>query len=93
MTFFSVLWGQNLEDRAAHPHEEFKRVPPGSCISSDMKALLSSKLAVAYATDETKLSLEQGYQGCFADVTTRHPESEQPTGSQIIRICMGIYRK
>ena len=40
MTVFSLKWGQNLEDRAAHPHQEFKTVPPGSCISLDKKTLL-----------------------------------------------------
>ena len=28
-----------------------------------------------------------------AKVTTGHPDSQQSTGSQIIRICTGIYRK
>ena len=29
MTFFGLKQGQDLENRAAHPHEEFRRGPPG----------------------------------------------------------------
>ena len=29
----------------------------------------------------------------FAERITGHPESQQPTGSQILRICMEIYLK
>ena len=29
MTFFDLKQGQDLENRAAHPHQEFPRVPPG----------------------------------------------------------------
>jgi len=28
MTFFGLKWGQDLENRAAHPHQEFPGVPP-----------------------------------------------------------------
>jgi len=28
MTFFGLKRGQDLENRAAHPHQEFPRVPP-----------------------------------------------------------------
>ena len=33
-TFFGLEWGQDLENRAAHPHQEFPRVPPRACPSS-----------------------------------------------------------
>ena len=29
MTFFGLKWGQDLENGAAHPHQEFRRRPPG----------------------------------------------------------------
>ena len=29
MTFFGLKEGQDLENRAAHPHQEFPGVPPG----------------------------------------------------------------
>ena len=29
MTFFGLQQGQDLENRAAHPHQEFLAVPPG----------------------------------------------------------------
>ena len=28
MPFFGLKWGQDLENRAAHPHQEFPGVPP-----------------------------------------------------------------
>ena len=28
MTFFGLKYGQDLENRAAHPHQEFPGVPP-----------------------------------------------------------------
>ena len=30
MTFFGLKYGQDLENRAAHPHHEFPGVPPGT---------------------------------------------------------------
>ena len=35
MTFFGLKWGQDLENLAAHPHQEFLEVPPsrGFCRS------------------------------------------------------------
>ena len=33
ITFFGLKEGQDLENRAAHPHLEFPGVPPGSPIS------------------------------------------------------------
>jgi len=29
MTFFAVKWGHDLENRAAHPHQEFLGATPG----------------------------------------------------------------
>ena len=29
MTFFGLKYGQDLENRAAHPHQEFPGVSPG----------------------------------------------------------------
>ena len=28
MTFFGLQYGQDLENQAAHPHQEFREVPP-----------------------------------------------------------------
>ena len=36
MTVFGLKKGQDLGNRAAHPHQEFPGVPPGSSIFKDM---------------------------------------------------------
>ena len=36
MTVFGLKSGQDLGNRAAHPHQEFPGVPPGSSIFKDM---------------------------------------------------------
>ena len=32
MTFFGLKYGQDLENWAAHPHQEFPGVPPGKIV-------------------------------------------------------------
>ena len=32
MLFFGLKYGQDLENRAAHPHQEFPGVPPGQIV-------------------------------------------------------------
>ena len=32
MTFFGLKYGQDLENWAAHPHQEFPGVPPGQIV-------------------------------------------------------------
>ena len=48
MTFFGLKQGQDLENPAANPHQEFQGVPPGKkktkyiCSSLNFKGLFSS---------------------------------------------------
>ena len=39
MTFFGLKQGQDLENRAAHPHQEFQGVPP-SLLGESHEAVL-----------------------------------------------------
>ena len=41
MTFFGLKQGQDLENRAAHLHQEFSGVLPGQCVRKKFKGVFT----------------------------------------------------
>ena len=48
MTFFGPIWGQDLENRAAYPRQEFPGVPPPPFSSLDLYEVSEKSLFFQY---------------------------------------------
>ena len=81
MPFFGLKWGQDLENRAAHPHQEFPGVPP----SRGFKVAQPANTAVAPRSDPCHLGPSLGRKPLsYADLgisgTPGHPDQEGEGG-------------